>query len=70
MQGRTFDASEMLRRESKLTSSFSLDILWNFQLVPTGVSNYNRPRWESATEFCAALDRYGERATKIKRENH
>jgi hypothetical protein len=26
--------------------------------------------WESATEFCAALDRYAERAMQIKRENH
>lgn len=26
--------------------------------------------WESATEFCAALDRYGERALQLKRENH
>ena len=25
--------------------------------------------WESATEFCAALDRYAERALQIKREN-
>src|ERR1700726_2528717 len=25
--------------------------------------------WESATEFCAALDRYAERAMEIKREN-
>jgi hypothetical protein len=25
--------------------------------------------WESATEFCAALDRYAERAMQIKREN-
>jgi hypothetical protein len=25
--------------------------------------------FESATEFCAALDRYAERAIKIKREN-
>ena len=26
--------------------------------------------WESATEFCAALDRYAGRAMQIKRENH
>jgi hypothetical protein len=25
--------------------------------------------WESATEFCAAMDRYSERAMEIKREN-
>jgi hypothetical protein len=25
--------------------------------------------WESATEFCAALNRYAERAMQIKREN-
>jgi hypothetical protein len=25
--------------------------------------------WESATEFCAALDRYAERAMQINREN-
>src|ERR1700730_754368 len=25
--------------------------------------------WESATEFCAALDRYAEHAMEIKREN-
>jgi hypothetical protein len=25
--------------------------------------------WESATEFCAAMDRYAERAMEIKREN-
>jgi len=25
--------------------------------------------WESATEFCAALDRYAESAMQIKREN-
>src|ERR1700730_357227 len=25
--------------------------------------------WESATEFCAAMDRYVERAMEIKREN-
>jgi hypothetical protein len=25
--------------------------------------------WESATEFCAALDRYAGRAMEIKREN-
>ena len=25
--------------------------------------------WESAIEFCAALDRYAERAMEIKREN-
>jgi hypothetical protein len=25
--------------------------------------------WESATEFCAALDRYAERAMETKREN-
>ena len=25
--------------------------------------------WESATEFCAVLDRYAERAMQIKREN-
>jgi hypothetical protein len=25
--------------------------------------------WKSATEFCAALDRYAERALQIKREN-
>jgi hypothetical protein len=26
--------------------------------------------FESATEFCAALDRYAKRATQIKRVNH
>jgi hypothetical protein len=26
--------------------------------------------WESATEFCAALDRYAERAMRIMREKH
>jgi hypothetical protein len=26
--------------------------------------------FESATEFCAALDRFAERAMQIKRENH
>jgi hypothetical protein len=26
--------------------------------------------WESTTEFCAALDRYGERAIQLKRENN
>jgi hypothetical protein len=26
--------------------------------------------WENATEFCAALDRYGARAMQVKRENH
>src|SRR4030081_2583142 len=25
--------------------------------------------WESVTEFCAAMDRYAERAMEIKREN-
>src|SRR6202040_424582 len=25
--------------------------------------------WESATEFCATMDRYAERAMEIKREN-
>jgi hypothetical protein len=26
--------------------------------------------WESATEFCAALDRYAARAAQIKRKHH
>jgi hypothetical protein len=26
--------------------------------------------WENATEFCAALDCFGERAMQTKRENH
>jgi hypothetical protein len=26
--------------------------------------------WESATEFCAALDRYAGRTMHVKRENH
>jgi cytochrome c556 len=39
----------------------------------------NRPRaarmaddwlWEDAAEFCAALDRYAERAAQMNRQNH
>jgi hypothetical protein len=26
--------------------------------------------WESATEFCAALERYAWRSMQVKRENH
>jgi len=26
--------------------------------------------WESATEFCAALDQYAGRAARMKRQNH
>jgi hypothetical protein len=37
---------------------------------PHPVSETEEWLWESATEFCAALDRYAERAMQIKGENH
>ena len=38
-------------------------------LRPSPVLETEEWLWESATEFCAALDRYAERAMQIKREN-
>ena len=38
-------------------------------LRPRAVLETEEWLWESATEFCAALDRYAERAMQIKREN-
>jgi hypothetical protein len=38
-------------------------------LRPCPVLDTEEWLWESATEFCAALDRYTERAMQIKREN-
>jgi hypothetical protein len=38
-------------------------------LRPCPVLDTEEWLWESATEFCAALDRYAERAMQIKREN-
>jgi hypothetical protein len=36
---------------------------------PSPVRETDEWLWESATEFCTALDRYAERAIEIKREN-
>ena len=36
---------------------------------PRPVGETDKWLWESATEFCAALDRYAGRAMEIKREN-
>ena len=36
---------------------------------PRSVRETDEWLWESATEFCAALDRYAGRAMQIKREN-
>jgi hypothetical protein len=38
-------------------------------LRPCPVRETEEWLWESATEFCAALDRYAERAMQIKGEN-
>jgi hypothetical protein len=38
-------------------------------LRPCPVLDTEEWLWESATEFCAALDRCAERAMQIKREN-
>jgi hypothetical protein len=37
---------------------------------PSPVRETEEWLWESATEFCAALDRYAGRAMQTKRDNH
>jgi hypothetical protein len=37
---------------------------------PRPVGETDEWLWESATEFCAALDRYAGRAMQTKKENH
>jgi hypothetical protein len=36
---------------------------------PRAICESDEWLWESATEFCAALDRYAERAIQLKRED-
>ena len=37
---------------------------------PRAVRESDEWLWESATEFCAVLDRYAERVARIRKENH